>query len=145
MAKQDRLRPLQMGVTRHVGVADLDCSRQEHLLERQHVGGDLRSGRLHHRRNAVATWSLRLRPVCSLAPVSPGHLGDASLDRGVDVFVGVDEDEGAVGEFAADLIERGEQCVALLLGEQRCRGPGLVTWAFDATTSSARGAGRTAG
>ena len=29
------------------------------------------SERRHHRRSAVATWSLRLRPVCSLAPTSP--------------------------------------------------------------------------
>ena len=53
------------------------------------------SARLAYRRRSVATWSLRLRPVWSLAPAGAGQLGDPALDGGVDVLVGGRERERA--------------------------------------------------
>ena len=48
-------------------------------------------------------------------PADPaGELGDAALDRHVDVLVAVGEREAALAELALDLVERGVQLVALL-------------------------------
>ena len=46
-------------------------------------------------RTSVTTWSLRLRAVWSLAAGAPHELGQAALDRHVDVFVVVAGHEGA--------------------------------------------------
>ena len=69
-------------------------------------------------RRSSATWSLRLRPVWSLAPVGAGDLGDPALDRGVDVLVRGRELERALVQLGPDLIERVGDREALLLGEQ---------------------------
>ena len=47
-----------------------------------------------------------------------GELGDAALDRGVDVLVRLDEHERTVADLALDLIERGEHRVALVVRDQ---------------------------
>ncbi len=45
---------------------------QQHVLQRDHPAARLRAARACvHSRRSVATWSLRLRPVCSLAPAGP--------------------------------------------------------------------------
>ena len=54
-----------------------------------------RASRRTQSRRSIATWSLRLRPVCSFAPAGAGELGDPALDRGVDVLVGRREHERA--------------------------------------------------
>ena len=75
------------------------------------------SERRHHRRRAVATWSLRLRPVCSLAPDVADQLGDAPLDGGVDVLVAGGEDEGARRELLLHDVEGLHQGGHLAVGE----------------------------
>ena len=72
------------------------------------------SARLVYSRSAVATWSLRLRPVCSFAPGRTGELGHPPLDGGVDVFVGRLERERAVRQLHRDLVERTEDGVGFL-------------------------------
>ena len=94
--EQHRLRALQVRVTGQVrrrsplrpGAAARVCSSWMRVA-------CTRPSRRRKSRRSSATWSLRLRPVCSFAPVAPGDLGDAALDRGVDVFVGRREREGA--------------------------------------------------
>ena len=54
---------------------------------------------------SVATWSLRERAVWSLPPTGPGDLGQAPLDRHVDVLVGGVELEGALLELGRDRVE----------------------------------------
>ena len=62
----------------------------------------------------MATWSLRLRPVCSRAPTLAGELGDPPLDRGVDVLVAGLEHQGAGGELLGHPVEGGQQDAARL-------------------------------
>ena len=76
-----------------------------------------RAARRVHSRRSVATWSLRLRPVWSLPPVVAGQLGDATLDRRVDVLVGSGEHERLVGKLGGDGVERGEDRVAFGRGD----------------------------
>ena len=74
--------------------------------------------RRRNSRSAVATWSLRLRPVCSLAPAAPAS---SVTRRSMAVWMSSSdgsEHERAVGELAFDAVERGEHLVALVVGEQ---------------------------
>ena len=73
----------------------------------------------------MAIWSLRLRPVCSLAPTSPAiSVTRRSID-GVDVLVVGDEDERARDQLALHLVEGGQQLDHLVVVEQAAaaRGP----------------------
>ena len=78
------------------------------------------SARFVYSRSAVATWSLRLRPVWNLRAGRAGELGDTALDGGVDVLVGRLERERAVGQLDRDLVERAEDGIGLLR-RRRCR------------------------
>jgi hypothetical protein len=56
-----------------------------------------------HRRMSVATWSLRLRPVCRRLPASPTRAVRRFFDVEVDVLVVEVPVELAARDFAADL------------------------------------------
>ena len=94
--EQHRLRALQVRVAGEVDVvgrarrtsSSTSCSRWT-------CAATSVPSRRRKSRSAVATWSLRLRPVWSLAPGGAGELGDPALDRGVDVLVGRRELERA--------------------------------------------------
>ena len=65
-----------------------------------------------------ATWSLRLRPVCSLAPVAPAI---SVTRRSIAVWMSSSVGANAnvpVGELLLDAVERGGDHLALLLVEQ---------------------------
>ena len=66
----------------------------------------------------MATWSLRLRPVWSLAPAGAGQLGHATLDGGVDVFVGRLERERAGRQLVGDGVQRRQHGGGLVAGQQ---------------------------
>ena len=51
-----------------------------------------------HRRSAVATWSLRERPVCTFAPEVPETLGEHALDGRVNVLVRVLDELGLIAD-----------------------------------------------
>ena len=73
--------------------------------------------RRHHRRSAVATWSLRLRPVCNLAPTSPIS---SVTRRSIAVWTSSSpgrEGEHAVGELLLDHVQRVDQRCHLAVGE----------------------------
>jgi hypothetical protein len=66
----------------------------------------------------VATWSLRLRPVCSLAPADPAS---SVTRRSTAVWMSSSLGSKAnvpVAELALDLVERGEDRVHLVVGEE---------------------------
>ena len=80
------------------------------------------SSRLHHSRRSVATWSLRLRAVCSLAPAGPAS---SVTRRSTAVWMSSSlwanaNDPSA--SSASTCVERGEDGVALVVVEQP--GPG---------------------
>ena len=66
----------------------------------------------------MATWSLRLRPVWSLAPDVAGDLGDPALDGGVDVLVVGGEHERPAAQLPLHLVECGQQPATSLGVEQ---------------------------
>jgi len=65
----------------------------------------------------VATWSLRLLPVCSFRPDVADQLGDAPFNGGVDVLVAGTEDELAGGELFSHDVERLDQGRHLAVAE----------------------------
>ncbi len=75
MGEQHRLGPLEVGVARQVGVGRRPaCSARSSSISCSvdHAAGDDATARAwSYSRRSVATWSLRLRPVCSLAPAAP--------------------------------------------------------------------------
>ena len=94
--EQHRLRALQVRVARAGTRRRRSSARRSSTSGARDARGDCRvPSRRRNRRSSVATWSLRLRPVCSFAPALPGELGDPPLDRGVDVLVGRHELERA--------------------------------------------------
>ncbi len=87
MREQHRLSSLHVGVPRKRRVADLDRAIEQHLLQRDDAGGD-------HAELALAPEPQRGRDLVVAAPPGvqlaadlAGDLGDASLDRRVDVLV----------------------------------------------------------
>ena len=118
VGQQHRLGALQVGVARQVGVAGVHGALQQHLLQVDDASGDVAQRGLHHSRRSVAHWSLRLRPVCSLAPAAPAI---AVTRRSIAVWMSSSlrhELERAGGQLGLDLVERGEDVVALVVGEQ---------------------------
>ena len=78
VGEEHGLRPLQMGVPGQVGVADLRGASFQGPLQLEHVARSrVRARARVNSRSAVATWSFRLRPVWSLAPLS----GASSVTR----------------------------------------------------------------
>ena len=63
---------------------------------------------------SVATWSLRERAVCSLPADRARELGEAALDRHVDVLVVGREREAPLAQLRRDRVEAREQRVAVL-------------------------------
>ena len=88
---------------------------------------------------SVTTWSLRLRPVCSLRPTSPSSLDQGLLDVRVDVFELDGELELAALDLGADVIEGGGDLLGLVGGQagrlrRACgRGPGwrVMSWRYS--------------
>ena len=99
--------------------------------------------RRHQSRSAVATWSLRLRPVQLGADVA-GQLGDPPLDRRVDVLVPRREHEDAGGELLLHHIERVHQRRHFAIGEDAHLAQSLDMGAAPARSSraSSRSKGR---
>ena len=62
---------------------------------------------------SVATWSLRLLPVCR----RPDGLGEVALDGHVDILVLDLEVEAAVFDLARDVIEAGPDVFGVFLGD----------------------------
>ncbi len=71
---------------------------------------------------SVTTWSLRERAVCRRPPTGPDDLGQAPLDRHVDVFVVGLEREAPLAQLARHRVETGEQRVAVLGGDDPALG-----------------------
>ena len=75
----------------------------------------------------------------------PGEFGDAALDGGVDVLVGLDEDERAAFHLVGDLVERREHVVALVGREQADAGEAAHVGPRAGDVVAPHDAGRTAG
>ena len=72
VGEQHRLGALQVGVAGEVDVVGrLRARRSSTSCSRWTCAATAVPSRRRNRRSAVATWSLRLRPVCSLAPAAP--------------------------------------------------------------------------
>ncbi len=88
MAERHRLGGLEMGEARHHRIGMLARPRDQRLLQRRqpaHPPASIASRT--HRRKSVATWSLRLRAVCSRPAGPADHLGfRRALGGHVDVF-----------------------------------------------------------
>ena len=120
MAEQNRLGPLEMGVTGQVHVGPgRPGSRDQHGLERDAPRRRWRApSRSTKRRSAVATWSLRLRPVCSFAPASPASsVTRRSMAVWMSSSVGAKTNSPA-RQLALDGVERAEHGVDLVGAEQ---------------------------
>ena len=119
MRQQHRLRGLQMSLAGH---------------DRRRVRGRLRGERLDEAEHTVPHSAHR---VAQPHPKQRGHLivarpsspqpaaeigadpvDESTLQRAVDVLVGVDRGETAVGDVAAQAVQPGQQAVALLVGQQ---------------------------
>ena len=126
MRGQHRLGPLQVGV-----------AGQDHVavpLGRRHEGPlQGRSGRASIRSSAsrvqsltsVATWSLRLRAVCSLRPTSPEPLDQGRLDVHVDVFALEDEREPSRLDLRPDFRQAPHNLLAFVGSDQTDMGEHL--------------------
>ena len=130
VGQQHRLGPLQVRVAR--------AGRRRRPRRPGRAAPPAARGRARRRRAApascssrrsVATWSLRLRPVWSLAPAGPAS---SVTRRSTAVWMSSSDGTNAnvpVGQLRLDLVEGGEHGVALVVGE-------------DAGPHQARGRGR---
>jgi hypothetical protein len=111
-----RLGTLQVGVARQVGVTGVDGAVEEHLLERQHVLGDLQERAL---RVAAQVGGDLVVPAAAGVELrgGRGQLGGAALHGGVDVLVGRQERERALGQLLLDLVQGGQHLDPLGVGE----------------------------
>ena len=71
MRERHHLRALQMGVAGHRRGAMLGRARHQRLLQPASATSRSVHARRAHMRRSVATWSLRLRPVCSMPATGP--------------------------------------------------------------------------
>ena len=116
--EEDGLGPLQVRVPREVRVAGVLGPREEHLLEL--VDASDERGTLASEvepdveRDLVVAATARVE----LGPRRPRDLGDAALDRGVDVLVAGLERERPAVELLPDAVERVGDGRGLLAGEQ---------------------------
>ena len=93
----------------------------------------------------MATWSLRLRPVCSLAPAGPAS---SVTRRSTAVWMSSSlgaNSNAPVGHLRLDDVERAEHVVALGVVEQADAGQARDVGARAGDVVGARAGGRTAG
>ncbi len=118
VGEQHRLRPLQVGVARQVGVAGVEGALQQHLLQPVDAPGDLEqftfAPQAQVGRHLVVAAACRVQ----LAAGGTRDLGDASLDGGVDVLVALDEHERVRRHLVRHGVERVEHGVTFGVGEQ---------------------------
>ena len=132
MAELDRLGALQVRVARHrpVGVALGERERAAPSAPRR-----ARSPRSPRSRTyiatSVATWSFRERAGVQLAADRARDLGQAALDRHVDVLVGRLERELAVLELGRDRSRPGVELLAAPPRRARRRARSARAWARD--------------
>jgi hypothetical protein len=86
VAKAHRLRHLQVGEAGHHGVGVRSAMSTSARCISPAAADQASISPRSHSRTSVATWSLRLRPVCSRLPASPTSCGQARLDVQVHVF-----------------------------------------------------------
>ena len=93
---------------------------EQHLLESVHPARRVGALALEEQAQSGGDLVVPTAAGVELRAGRPRELGDAALDRGVDVLVARTEHEGAVGELDADAIERGDHERRLFVGEQTC-------------------------
>ena len=139
----DGLRPLQVGVGGRGPVAvRLGLCHQASISDSSSAIARAEWARTSRARS-VATWSFRERAVCSLPPTRPDQLGQAALDRHVDVLVVLAELEAPLVELAADAVEALGDLPELGRRRARRASPGRARAPSTARRRTAPGAGRT--
>ena len=117
--EQHRLRALEVRVAREVVVGARGLRPlEQHLLQTVHPARGVGALALEEQAQRGRDLVVAAAAGVELRAGRPRELGDAALDRGVDVLVAGTEHEGAVGELDSDPIERGDHQRRLLVGEQ---------------------------
>ena len=145
VGQQHRLGPLQVGVAGQVRSPAASARPSSTSCSVDDRSATASSSRLHHSRRSVATWSLRLRAVCSLAPAGPAS---SVTRRSTAVWMSSSDWANANVPSAisvVDGVERGEHGVALGLGEQPDAARGRVRAPASRRCRRATAGDRTAG
>ena len=133
MRKQQRLRVLHVRGAGHGHAAD--CVSACAAIARRKQASAPRSSRaasVTYMRNSVATISLRLRPVCSLAPSGPSFSISAVSDEMMNVFGCRSIEPCGVGLRAqGDFVERRDDLLAFFVGENSRCGDGARPGAVE--------------
>ena len=121
--EQHRLRPLQVRVAGQRDLGRLPRALQQHALQLLDAQRDRAAFapqvEPHVERDLVVAAATGVQ----LRTDRARDLGDAALDRGVDVLVGRRERERLARELLLDAVERGDDDAPLVLGEQTRRAP----------------------
>ena len=119
MGQQHRLGVLHVGAPGNDGIAGLLGTTTQHLDEIQHL--PRQGARLVTQVHAQQGGDLVVAGPTSTdasAQICPGTLDEATLKCSVDVLVLLRRGEGTVGDIGVKLIERRDEPVELLVGEQ---------------------------
>ena len=108
VGQQHRLGPLHVGVAGEVGVAGRLGPGEQDVLQGDDEPGDVDQLALAPQPQVGGDLVVAAARRVQLGAGRSGQLGDAPLDRGVDVLVARDERERVAGQLVLDLVERAE-------------------------------------